>query len=62
MGTKRDSATTPAKVKFAQILSFREGRCTPTTGQVYELEEGRIVRVRNYLSHAAALEAVGLSK
>jgi ketosteroid isomerase-like protein len=29
-------------------------------GQVYELEEGRIVRIRNYQSHAEALEAAGL--
>ncbi len=29
-------------------------------GQVYELEDGRLVRVRNYLSHAEALEATGL--
>jgi ketosteroid isomerase-like protein len=29
-------------------------------GQVYELEAGRIVRVRNYLGHAQALEAAGL--
>jgi ketosteroid isomerase-like protein len=32
-----------------------------TIGQVYELEEGRVARVRNYLSHADALEAAGLS-
>ena len=31
-------------------------------GQVYELEDGRLVRVRNYLSHAEALEAAGLSE
>jgi ketosteroid isomerase-like protein len=29
-------------------------------GQVYELEDGRVVRVRNYLNHAEALEAAGL--
>ena len=29
-------------------------------GQVYELEDGRIVRVTNYLGHAEALEAAGL--
>jgi ketosteroid isomerase-like protein len=29
-------------------------------GQVYELEDGRIARVRNYLGHAEALEAAGL--
>ena len=29
-------------------------------GQVYELENGRMLRVRNYLSHAEALEAAGL--
>ena len=31
-------------------------------GQVYELEDGRLIRARNYLSHAEALEAVGLSE
>ena len=31
-------------------------------GQVYELEDGRLVRVRNYLSHAATLEAAGLEE
>jgi ketosteroid isomerase-like protein len=31
-------------------------------GQVYEFVEGRIVRVRNYQSHAEALEAVGLAE
>ena len=31
-----------------------------TIGQVYELEDGRVVRVRNYLTHAEALEAAGL--
>jgi ketosteroid isomerase-like protein len=30
-------------------------------GMVFELRGGRIVRGRNYLSHADALEAVGLS-
>jgi ketosteroid isomerase-like protein len=30
--------------------------------QVYELEDGRIARVRNYLSQADALEAAGLSE
>jgi|SRR5215217_4261706 len=29
-------------------------------GQVYELEGGRVARVRNYPSHAEALEAAGL--
>ena len=29
-------------------------------GQVYELEAGRVARVRNYPSHAEALEAAGL--
>lgn len=29
-------------------------------GQVYELENGRIARVSNYLGHAGALEAAGL--
>src|SRR6266540_6743722 len=28
-------------------------------GQVYELEAGRLARVRNYLTHAEALEAAG---
>jgi ketosteroid isomerase-like protein len=31
-------------------------------GMVFELEGGRIVRGRNYLSHADALEAAGLSE
>ena len=31
-------------------------------GQIYELEDGRLVRARNYLSHAEALEAAGLSE
>ena len=31
-------------------------------GVVWELKDGRVVRVRNYLSHAAALEAAGLSE
>ena len=31
-------------------------------GQVYELEDGRLVRVRNYLSHEDALEAAGLEE
>ena len=31
-------------------------------GQVHELEEGRLVRVTNYFSHAEALEAAGLSE
>jgi ketosteroid isomerase-like protein len=30
--------------------------------QVYELADGRIARVRNYLSQAGALEAAGLSE
>ncbi len=29
-------------------------------GLVYELENGRVVQVRNYFSHAEALEAAGL--
>lgn len=29
-------------------------------GQVYELEAGRVARVRNYLTHAEALKAAGL--
>ena len=31
-------------------------------GLVYELENGRVVQVRNYFSHADALEAAGLSE
>ena len=31
-------------------------------GQVSEFEDGRLIRVRNYLSHAEALEAAGLSE
>ncbi len=31
-------------------------------GQVQELEDGRVIRVRNYLEHAEALEAAGLSE
>jgi ketosteroid isomerase-like protein len=31
-------------------------------GQVWELEEGRITRARNYFTHAEALEAAGLSE
>jgi ketosteroid isomerase-like protein len=31
-------------------------------GQVWELKNGRVVRVRNYLNHAEALEAAGLSE
>ena len=31
-------------------------------GQVWELKDGRVVRARNYLNHAAALEAAGLSE
>jgi ketosteroid isomerase-like protein len=31
-------------------------------GQVHELEGGRMIRVTNYLSHAEALEAAGLSE
>ena len=31
-------------------------------GQVHELEEERLVRVTNYLSHAEALEAAGLTE
>ena len=31
-----------------------------TAGHVYELEDGRVVRARNYLSHAEAVEAAGL--
>jgi ketosteroid isomerase-like protein len=30
--------------------------------QVYELEDGRMIRARNYLSHADALEAAGLQE
>jgi ketosteroid isomerase-like protein len=29
-------------------------------GQIYELKGGRMIRVRNYFSHAEALEAAGL--
>jgi ketosteroid isomerase-like protein len=29
---------------------------------VYELEEGRVVRMRNYVDHSEALEAAGLSE
>ena len=31
-------------------------------GAVFELEGGRIIRMRNYLTHAEALEAAGLSE
>jgi ketosteroid isomerase-like protein len=31
-------------------------------GQVWEFEAGRVARVRNYLSHAEALEAAGISE
>ena len=31
-------------------------------GQVYELEDGRVARVRNYFTHVDALEAAGLSE
>ncbi len=31
-------------------------------GQVQELEDGRVIRVRNYLEHSEALEAAGLSE
>jgi ketosteroid isomerase-like protein len=31
-------------------------------GQVSEFEDGRLIRVRNYLTHAEALEAAGLSE
>jgi ketosteroid isomerase-like protein len=31
-------------------------------GQIYELEDGRIAGVRNYLGHAEALEAAGLEE
>jgi ketosteroid isomerase-like protein len=31
-------------------------------GQVWELRGGRLARTRNYLTHAKALEAVGLSE
>ena len=31
-------------------------------GQVLELEDGHLVRVRSYISHADALEAAGLSE
>jgi ketosteroid isomerase-like protein len=31
-------------------------------GQVYELEAGRIARVRNFFGHAEALKAAGLQK
>ena len=31
-------------------------------GLVYELENGRVVQVRNYFSHVEALEAAGLSE
>jgi len=29
-------------------------------GQVWELKDGRVVRSRNYLNHADALDAAGL--
>jgi uncharacterized protein len=31
-------------------------------GVVWELKEGRVIRARNYVSHADALEAAGLSE
>jgi ketosteroid isomerase-like protein len=31
-------------------------------GQVWELEAGRVVQLRNYFGHAEALEAAGLSE
>ena len=31
-------------------------------GQVYELEAGRVARVRNYLTHPEVLEVAGLSE
>jgi ketosteroid isomerase-like protein len=31
-------------------------------GQVWELEDGRVIRARNYLNHADALQAAGLSE
>ncbi len=31
-------------------------------GQVWEFEAGRVARMRNYFTHAEALEAVGLSE
>ncbi len=37
-------------------------RVDQKNGVVYELSEGRIVRASNYLAHAEALEAAGLSE
>jgi ketosteroid isomerase-like protein len=34
----------------------------PATGAIFELRAGRILRVRQFVTHAEALEAVGLSK
>ncbi len=31
-------------------------------GQIWELKDGRVIRTRNYPSHAEALEAAGLSE
>jgi hypothetical protein len=31
-------------------------------GRVYELEEGLVIRVQNYVDQAEALEAAGLSE
>jgi ketosteroid isomerase-like protein len=31
-------------------------------GLIYELKDGRVIRITNYLTHAEALEAVGLSE
>jgi hypothetical protein len=31
-------------------------------GLIYELKDGRVIRITNYLTHAEALEAAGLSE
>ena len=38
------------------------GLKNPATGAVFELRAGRILRVRQFVTHAEALEAVGLSE
>ena len=47
------------KVSGAPITG---GVQNPATGAVFELRAGRILRVRQFVTHAEALEAVGLSE
>ena len=60
IGSSRASGTAAwARESGAPITG---GVQNPATGAIFELRAGRILRVRQFVTHAEALEAVGLSE